>query len=208
MRGVAFLLLAALVLTGCAETPEQGPLASGGMHVLVVGGTVVESGPEPQGGAICDLAAPPFSADDDERRIWYVPESWHEDDPREADLVVVRVDRTEQVWDDGCWSYQLQAHGSEGEVVWYHPDVPRSLPVRLEEGGVRVGNALLEPGDETTWRIDASCFCDPSGGGRGAYQYEGTLHVVYLGDWGDDGVTVTDYQGLPPLDVPYWDGWG
>lgn len=202
MNAPAVLLALAVVLAGCTAPPPTPAAPGEGPHVLVVGGTVVESGPEPEPQGVCDVAAPPFSADDDQRRIWYVPPEWG-DDPRGADLAVVRVDRTEWLWDDGCWVYGLQALDEAADLRWWHDEVPQTVPVRLTADGVEVDGVLLRPGDEAEWTIDVSCQCEQHDV-QGAYHYQGTLHVRYMGTW---DVEVTDHDGLPPLDVPYWSGW-
>lgn len=198
----AFPVLFFLVLAGCIGATVEPSAPADGIPVLVVGGTVVESGPQPEPQGVCDVAAPPFSADDDQRRLWYVPTDWS-DDPRTADLAAVHVDRTQWLWDDGCWTYRLVALDGADTLLWWHDEIPQTLPIRLTDDGVEVDGVLLRPGEETDWVIDVSCQCTQHGV-AGTYHYMGTLHIQYMGVW---EVEVVEYEGLPPLDIPYWDGY-
>jgi len=208
-RGRFFVLLLATVLTGCLTDPDPAaPPSPGAIHVFVVGGAVTESGPDPEPQGVCDVARPPFSVDDDQERIWYVPSKWHDADPRGAEVAVavVRVDETHWLWDSDCWTPQFQTLDAIGSLVWWHSDVPQSISVVIGKDGPRVAGAFMKPGDVYDWIIDVSCECTQNGV-EGSYHYDGVLHVQYLGAWSRDRIVITDYEHLPPLDVPYWDGY-
>ncbi len=199
----ALLVLFAIGLAGCSQfEPVPGP--EGTIHVLVVGGEVVESGPPPESHAVCDVAPPPFSADDDQRKIWWIDVEWYDWDFADAGFVVIRVDRTDQIADDGCWTYQMRLiEGDAGQITWRYHDLQRHVGVQSAGHAVRVGSATLAPDQETTWSVDASCWCDPYGR-AGAYRYQGDLSIMYLGAWDrTDIILVDDWRDLPPLDVPY-----
>ncbi len=207
-RGRFLVLLLATVLTGCLDSgPDRTPPApTDVLHVLVIGGSVEETGPEPQPQGVCDIAQPPFSADDDQQRIWYVATEWHQADPRDAHVAAIRVDETDKLWEDGCWSPQLQSLEALDQLVWWHPDVPERITVVATTGGVMVGGKTLKPGEVYDWTIDTSCTCTQNDV-HGTYRYQGVLHVQYLGAWSRDNIIITDYEHLPPLDVPYWESY-
>jgi len=180
-RWAAYLLVP--LLAGCVS-----PEPTGALQVFVVHGTVAEEGPAVEPGGVCDMAAPPWSWDPAAKRLWILEGDrlrWQ--DPV---WVVVRYDRIEEAWDDGCWAPGLQQ------------DAAPVVQVYEETSGRHVELAHL-PLEEGAHVIEAS-LGGMRHGKEGTWRYQGTLQIEDLGAWKRSDVRlVQDARHLPETPWSY-----